>query len=128
MTNYGKEHKLTIQDNLQGFSAVTSLLRCDVLRTGLDNSGLTDTMQKKCYMVTDATKCVGCLLCQMACSYKFTRTFLPSLAKIVIEWSDLKHAYNIAFAEDCDSCGFCARYCVYDSLTAEHLKKEKEGK
>ncbi|MDY7019182.1 MAG: hypothetical protein SU899_03810, partial [Chloroflexota bacterium] len=66
-------------------------------------------------IVSNETACVSCLLCQMACSYKFTQTFLPSQAMIAIDESDTG-VYKITFRDGCDGCGFCVGYCVYGAL------------
>jgi Fe-S-cluster-containing dehydrogenase component len=72
-------------------------------------------------MVSDSTKCVGCLLCQMRCSFRFTGTFGPAQARIDIDWSDADCGYGISFTPDCDNCALCAKYCVYGALAAERV-------
>lgn len=63
----------------------------------------------------EAEKCMGCLFCVMRCSLKYDNTFSPSESKIeVVPMTDKVN--KIAFREECDSCGICARYCPHDAL------------
>ena len=70
-------------------------------------------------IVADPTKCVGCTLCQLRCSFKFNKVFQPSQAKIRIEKLGAGVAHNISFADECQSCGLCARYCLYGVLSQQ---------
>jgi NAD-dependent dihydropyrimidine dehydrogenase PreA subunit len=61
-------------------------------------------------------KCVECSICQLRCSFRFTKTFNPARAAIVIRKLDGQLGADISFTEECDSCGICARYCPYGAL------------
>lgn len=59
-------------------------------------------------------KCVGCLICQLQCSFNKAGVFNPSVAEVVISWVDDEP--RIAFTDNCDKCGLCARFCPYGAL------------
>lgn len=61
-----------------------------------------------------AEKCTGCLRCQLACSYLYTRTFNPNEARICLDVSGAD--FSIYFNEDCSECGVCADDCFFDAL------------
>jgi len=65
--------------------------------------------------------CVGCLTCQLVCSFTYTDRFNPSAARIIVEWSP--EGSKISFTDECVDCGICADYCFYDCLT--RVKEEK---
>lgn len=67
-------------------------------------------------IVAESSKCVGCFLCQLRCSFRFVRRFEPSAAKIMVDRRPEGWGYDVWFTEDCDDCGLCAKYCVYDAL------------
>jgi len=59
-------------------------------------------------------RCTGCLICQLRCSFEYTpNIFNPSKARIVI---DPTNRQKISFTEECNNCGLCARFCLYDAL------------
>ena len=67
-------------------------------------------------MMVDGTQCTVCMVCQMVCALKFTgNTFNPSESAIQLKRTD-QGTCEIEFAEKCDDCGLCARYCSYGSL------------
>jgi electron transport complex protein RnfB len=68
-------------------------------------------------------KCVGCLICQLRCSMRFTDSFNPSRAKIIINMASDMLGAEIIFTGECDLCGICARNCPYGALEI----KRKEG-
>jgi ferredoxin len=72
----------------------------------------------------DASKCTGCLVCELRCSFRFEKAFNPSKALIKIRrlvGSD--NEYEISFTDRCDNCGICARYCPYDALIQEKKRE-----
>ena len=80
-------------------------------------------MRKGAPIAVDAAKCTGCLICELRCSLRFEKAFNPSRAKIMIrKLVEGENEYSIAFAEDCDNCGICARFCFYGALT-QHKKE-----
>ena len=66
---------------------------------------------------THPSKCVGCLLCQLICSFNYEKMFNPSKSRILIERSD--NGFKINFADECTLCGLCVQFCVYDALEAK---------
>jgi formate hydrogenlyase subunit 6/NADH:ubiquinone oxidoreductase subunit I len=74
----------------------------------------------------NSENCVGCRLCQMRCSFRFTKRFSFSDARIDIDWNEEQCRYDVSLNEECDRCGLCVDSCVYGTLT---LEKEgaKEG-
>ena len=66
-------------------------------------------------ITADASKCTGCRRCQLACSQRRTREYNYSKANIDIEEDDYS-VKRIKFADDCDLCGLCIRYCEYGAL------------
>jgi len=67
----------------------------------------------------ESKKCVGCLVCQMRCSYRFTKSFCPTVSLVNIDWHIDSHSYKISFSDKCDSCGLCARICPYGAIKIE---------
>ena len=54
----------------------------------------------------DEEKCAGCLMCQMRCSYRFTKTFNPSRSAIeILRQPEGKREFRIELLETCDGCG-----------------------
>jgi len=73
-------------------------------------------------IITNSDNCVGCRLCQMRCSFRFTKSFSFSDARIDIDWNEEQCLYDIKLSDECDRCGLCVASCVYGALTLE-----KEG-
>ncbi|MFB0563373.1 MAG: 4Fe-4S binding protein [Candidatus Lokiarchaeia archaeon] len=65
--------------------------------------------------------CVGCLTCQLACSFTHTDRFNPLSARIKVEW--YPDGSKISFTDQCTDCGTCAEYCFYGAL--EKIEGEK---
>ena len=65
--------------------------------------------------------CVGCLLCQLACTFNETGNFVPSKAHIKIDWTPLET--KIEFDDNCTECGVCISYCFYDCLSRKEGEK-----
>jgi len=66
-------------------------------------------------IITHEEKCVGCRICQLWCSYQFTRKFTLSKAYIRVD-NPYGLEPKISFLEDCTKCGKCADYCLYGAL------------
>ena len=64
--------------------------------------------------------CANCGICQLQCSFVKTGTFNPCQARIIVDWENDEP--RIAFTDDCDDCGVCARFCVYGTL---EMKEER---
>ena len=76
-------------------------------------------------IVVDASKCVGCLVCELRCSLRFEKAFSPAKAAISIRSVVGSHGeYDISFSDRCDNCGICARYCSYGALSQQERRKE----
>jgi formate hydrogenlyase subunit 6/NADH:ubiquinone oxidoreductase subunit I len=82
--------------------------------------------KKSLDIITNSENCVGCLLCQMRCSFHFTKRFSFSDARIDIEWNEEQCSYHIDINGGCDRCGLCVAACVYGALILER-KSAKEG-
>ena len=68
----------------------------------------------------DLSQCVGCLICELRCSFRFERAFNPSKAAIkILRKNNDENKFNIVFTEQCDNCGICARFCPYGALIQE---------
>ncbi|MHA1594391.1 MAG: hypothetical protein ACTSXJ_05620 [Candidatus Baldrarchaeia archaeon] len=60
-------------------------------------------------------KCTACLLCQLACSFKNSRSFNPhkSYIRILRRGASIE----ISFLDGCRKCGECISWCVYGALS-----------
>ncbi|MBW1887344.1 MAG: hypothetical protein JRI52_03200 [Deltaproteobacteria bacterium] len=76
-------------------------------------------MSPKKEMMITPEKCVGCLNCQLICSFTFARRFNPVKAHIVVNpiTGSEKAIHEVHLTDDCNRCGICVRYCVYGALT-----------
>lgn len=75
-------------------------------------------------ILADSANCAGCRLCQLRCSLKFEGAFNPSRARLKIQrLVNQPTEYSIAFTDDCDACGLCARYCPYGALVRKRIKQ-----
>ena len=72
---------------------------------------------------TNPEVCSGCLMCQLACSFAFTKRYNPTQSRILIEEIDATKLFRISFTDECNDCGLCVRYCFYGSLEMEGGKK-----
>ena len=75
-------------------------------------------------VMVNSAKCVGCDLCRLRCSFRFTRTFRPSEAKLSVDWSESSRSFEVFLHDDCDHCSLCVKYCTYDALTVEAASSE----
>ena len=79
-----------------------------------------ETKKKSRFNILSNPKdCVGCRLCQMRCSFRFTKMYSLSHSLIEITWNEKQLRYHITFNDLCDSCGLCVQACVYDALSLE---------
>jgi len=75
-------------------------------------------------IISDSSKCYGCLTCQLYCSLRFEKAINLSKAQVKIKRLVNKDTeFEISFTEECDNCGICARRCFYGALT----QKKKEA-
>jgi len=72
----------------------------------------------------DASKCLGCLICELRCSLRFEKAFNPAKAAIEVRRQiQSANEYEISFSDRCDNCGICARYCSYGALIQEKKRR-----
>lgn len=67
-------------------------------------------------------QCSGCRYCQLACSFAKTGSFGWEEARIKVLRMEGKERYRVEFAENCDRCGFCVKYCYYAVLGENDVK------
>ncbi len=67
--------------------------------------------------------CSGFLMCHLACSFAFTKSYNPAKSRILIEEVDATEPFRISFTEECNDCGLCVRYCFYEALKMEGRKR-----
>ena len=87
-------------------------------------SDILTTRKKGPEIRADATKCVGCLICELRCSLRFEKAFNPARAALRIRrLVGAENEYEISFSDRCDNCGICVRYCSYGALTQEKSRR-----
>jgi len=78
-----------------------------------------DGNKKKHKIAVDVAKCQTCWICMMRCGLRFDKMSNPAAAMIKVVPS-FENAYPvIEFAEGCDGCGICARYCPTGALVLD---------
>ena len=77
-------------------------------------------MKDRKKILVDANKCAQCLLCELMCTFTYTKSFNISKSRITIDIA----RRAIAFSEECNSCGTCAQYCAYGALMIEDGRGE----
>lgn len=135
----GKKGALAIRRHFEGYNHGEEMPSFSIERVGSpskqrdDKSRITlsekETMDeaRRCLgcdfpIKVDASKCFGCLRCEIACSMRYEDTVCPARAKIQVvppDRSDSIGLSSIIFAEDCENCGLCLRACVYGALTRD---------
>ncbi len=78
-------------------------------------------------IITNPENCVGCRLCQMRCSFRFTKEFSFAESRIEVLWQTNGRRYEIGFNDMCDSCGLCARSCMYEALILQQNGEKGTG-
>lgn len=69
-------------------------------------------------LVVNPDSCVGCMTCMLRCSYKFTGTYCPAMAAVIISNPEGDSGmFAVLFSEKCDGCGLCAAFCLYGGIT-----------
>lgn len=83
-------------------------------------------MQRKVPPIkVNAEKCVGCLSCELRCSFRRVKAFSPADSDIRIKrLVGAKVEYQISFTENCDACGICVLHCTYGALTQDKSEQE----
>ncbi|HWR55261.1 MAG TPA: hypothetical protein VN462_02030 [Negativicutes bacterium] len=72
--------------------------------------------QEKKAIHVDERKCVGCLTCQLYCSYRKSQSFNPAVANIKVDRMPQGYGHTILFGPGCDGCLLCVRNCLYGAL------------
>ncbi|MGQ9721419.1 MAG: 4Fe-4S binding protein [Candidatus Jordarchaeum sp.] len=67
-------------------------------------------------IVVNPEKCMGCLMCALRCSLRYSGVFNPLKARIRIKGLN---GNEIRFTEECNNCGLCADYCIYGALVVK---------
>ena len=84
------------------------------------------TRRKALPIRADASKCTGCLICELRCSLRLAKAFSPAKSALKIRrLVGTENEYKISFDDRCDNCGICVPYCSYGALTQE--KKKRKG-
>lgn len=68
--------------------------------------------------IVNESKCSGCNLCALACSYYTApgKSFNPAAAKIKITRKNELNRFEVIIKKECIDCGKCAEYCFYEVL------------
>ena len=66
-------------------------------------------------------KCVGCLSCQLACSFNKNDRFNIFDSFIDVDWSPENPI--IRFMDECDECLQCVLNCFYGCLTIAEMEE-----
>lgn len=67
-------------------------------------------------------KCIGCGLCEHACSFNYEKEFNPSLSRIKVERNESRGFFTPVFCTQCEYAP-CAKVCPTDAL----VKNSKTG-
>lgn len=72
--------------------------------------------------------CVGCRLCELACSFHHTRGFSPEASSIRVSMDNQNGEIRLSIDSTCDLCKgedrpLCIEYCLYGALK-ESVKSE----
>lgn len=72
-------------------------------------------------ILTDTETCVGCRICELACSLHHAGSFLPEESSIRITRNNQNGEVNLFIDSTCDLCQeeaqpLCLKYCLYGAL------------
>jgi Fe-S-cluster-containing hydrogenase component 2 len=68
----------------------------------------------------DRSKCTGCRLCMLACSWVCTGTYRPSASVIVVDVNEKLFDRSMSLDEErCTSCLSCVANCPGGALSTE---------
>ena len=70
---------------------------------------------------TDAKVCVGCRICELACSFHHNGAFSPDASSIKVSRDNQNGEIELSIDSTCDLCQeearpMCIEYCVYGAL------------
>ena len=66
-------------------------------------------------------RCVGCMICLLRCSFKWTDSFNPLKANSEVIRVGGTKTSEIRFKDTCENCGYCTQFCIFGART---LKEE----
>lgn len=73
----------------------------------------------------DPSKCAGCIICMLRCSFRTGNKFNLSKSHILVKrLVGRPNEFDVTFTAECDACLICARYCPYSALVSS---KSGEG-
>jgi len=72
------------------------------------------------FLYVDPEKCIGCRLCELACSMVKEHTFNPKKARIRVNLVGIPEIPVPIYTRNCDTCGgdpTCLKYCPVGCIT-----------
>ncbi|MFC1951659.1 hypothetical protein ACFLYI_01275 [Chloroflexota bacterium] len=75
-------------------------------------------------ILINAEACVGCRICEIACSFHHNHTFSPELSSIKISRDNQNGEIGLSVDPTCDLCDgedqlLCVKYCIYGVISEE---------
>ena len=72
-------------------------------------------------VLADVGTCVGCRLCELACSFHHNGVFSPEKSSIKVSRDNQNGEIELFIDSTCDSCEgeaspLCVEYCIYGAL------------
>ena len=72
-------------------------------------------------ILTDASACVGCRVCELACSFHHKGLFSPEMSSIKVSRDNQNGEISLSINSSCDLCGgeshpLCVEHCIYGAL------------
>jgi len=72
-------------------------------------------------ILTDVEVCVGCRICELACSFHHNGAFSPDASSIKVSRDNQNGEIGLSIDSTCDLCQgepqpLCVEYCVYGAL------------
>ncbi len=85
----------------------------------------------KKFLHVDPETCIGCRLCELACSMVREKTFNPKKARIKVHLVGIPEIPVPVYTRNCDTCGddpTCLKYCPVAAITfsEENPKPDKK--
>ena len=83
------------------------------------------------FLSTDPDKCIGCRLCELACSMSKENTFNPKKAQIKVHFIGIPEVPVPLFNRHCDTCGGkpqCLKYCSVGCITFTEGNQKRDKK
>ena len=84
------------------------------------------------FLAVNPDECIGCRLCELACSMVKEGRFQPSKARIRIHFVGIPEIPVPSFSRHCDCCGgqpTCVKYCPVGCITYtdENPKRDRKN-